>query len=168
MRLVNTELLRYFIEDLQYLKHLESLRNYFLLQDGEFGRNMTEGLFEKLYDADFVVDLINFRTLELLVHQALNSSSKCQENATCISFKINNLPARFNLGDLNVLDCLSLSYRVSWPLNVLLPSDTIGKYDEVFKFLLKLHRISWVQKKIFQVRRSTEKMAVFSFHLCFY
>lgn len=150
-KLVNAELLRYFIEDLQYLQHLANLRDYFFLQDGEFGRNITEGLFEKLYDVNFPTDLINFRTLQVLVHEALNSSSKLQENTGCLSFKINNLPSRFDLGDLNVLDCLSLSYRVVWPLNVLLPSDTVGKYDEVFKYLLKLHRVSWVQKKTFEV-----------------
>jgi hypothetical protein len=31
--------------------------------------------------------------------------------------------------------------------------DTIAKYDEVFKYLLKLNRISWVLKKIFLVSR---------------
>lgn len=150
-KLINQELLKFFVNDLQYLKHLLSLRNYFFLQDGEFGRNITEGLFEKLYDVNFPVELINCRTLQILVHKALNSSSKCQENSDCLSFKINNLPKRFDLGDLNVLDCLSLSYKVDWPLNILLPADTIAKYDEVFKYLLKLNRVSWVQKKIFEV-----------------
>lgn len=150
-KLINQELLKFLVNDLQYLKHLLSLRDYFFLQDGEFGRNITEGLFEKLYDVNFPVELINCRTLQILVHKALNSSSKCQENSDCLSFKINTLPKRFDLGDLNVLDCLSLSYKVDWPLNILLPADTIAKYDEVFKYLLKLNRVSWVQKKIFEV-----------------
>lgn len=150
-KLINQELLKFFINDLQYLKHLMSLRDYFLLQDGEFGRNITEGLFEKLYDVNFPVELINCRTLQFLVHKALNSSSKCQNNSDCLSFEINNLPKSFNLGDLKVLDCLSLSYKVDWPLNIILPADTIKKYDEVFKYLLQLHRVSWVQKKTFEV-----------------
>lgn len=150
-KLINQELLKFFVNDLQYLKHLINLRDYFFLQDGEFGRNITEGLFEKLYDANFPIELINFRTLKMLVHKALNSSSKLQENSECLSFKINNLPKRFDLGDLNVLDCLSLYYKVDWPLNILLPVDTIAKYDEVFKYLIKLNRVSWVQKKIFEV-----------------
>lgn len=162
-RLVNSELLKYFIKDLQYLKHLNSLRDYFFLQDGEFGRNITEGLFEKLYDVNFPIDLINFKTLQLLVHKALNSSSKCQANSDRLSFKINNLPKTFDLGNLNVLDCLSLSYKIEWPLNVLLPSDTLAKYDEVFKYLLKLHRVSWVQKKIFQVNYAGPLCSILTF-----
>lgn len=165
-KLVNQELLKYFVNDLHYLKHLMSLRNYFFLQDGEFGRNITEGLFEKLYDVNFPIELINCRTLQFLVHKALNSSSKCQ-NSDCLSFKINNLPKRFNLGDLNVLDCLSLSYKIDWPLNILLPFDTIEKYEEVFKYLLKLHRVSWVQKKIFEVS-SQHNILIFLYFYCFY
>ncbi|GJQ83899.1 hypothetical protein Trydic_g19839 [Trypoxylus dichotomus] len=148
--LVNNELLKYVFIDLQFLTHLNSLRNYFFLLDGEFGRNITEGLFEKLHDVNLPADLINYRTLQHLVYDAIDSSIKRQQNSNCLSFKINSLPKTFNLEDPDVLECLSLSYKVAWPLNVLLPADTIAKYDDVFKFLLKLHRVSWILKKILQ------------------
>ncbi|KAJ3646288.1 hypothetical protein Zmor_023880 [Zophobas morio] len=148
-KLAENELLKYFIDNLHYFKHLNSLRDYFFLQDGEFGRNITENLFEKLYDVHFPIELINCRTLQNLVFGALQMSSKFQENSNYLSFKINSLPKRFHLGDPDVLDCLSLTYKVHWPLNILLPVDTVSKYDEVFKYLLKLNRISWVLKKIF-------------------
>ncbi|KAL1497752.1 hypothetical protein ABEB36_008656 [Hypothenemus hampei] len=149
LKLANNEILKYFIEDLNYLNHLRSLRDYFFLQDGEFGRNITENLFEKLYNANFPVELINFRTLQHLVFNALDNSTRLQENSKYLSFKINNQPKCFDLGDPDVLECLSLTYKVNWPLNILLPSDTIAKYDEMFKFLLKINRVSWVLKKIF-------------------
>ncbi|CAH1377425.1 unnamed protein product [Tenebrio molitor] len=148
-KLVDNELLSYFVDDLHCFRHLNSLRDYFFLQDGEFGRNITENLFEKLYDVHFPIELINCRTLQNLVFGALQMSSRFQENSSSLSFKINSLPKRFHLGDPDVLDCLSLTYKVKWPLNILLPVDTIAKYDEVFKYLLKLNRISWVLKKIF-------------------
>ncbi|KAJ8913230.1 hypothetical protein NQ315_016173 [Exocentrus adspersus] len=149
MKLVNNELLRYFINDLDYLQHLESLRNYFFLQDGEFGRNITENLFNKLYNAKLPRELINCRTLQDVVFGAMDRSNKDQGNSHCLSFKINSLPKCFDLGNPDVLDCLSLTYKVNWPLNILLPLDAVGKYDEVFKYLLKLNRVSWVLKKIF-------------------
>ncbi|XP_028144786.2 gamma-tubulin complex component 6 [Diabrotica virgifera virgifera] len=148
-KLINDELLRYFIEDLEYLKHISSLRDYFFLQDGEFGRNITDNLFKKLYEADSPAQLINCRTLQELIFGALDMSNKNQRLATNISFKINSLPKCFDLGNPDVLDCLSLTYKINWPLNILLPTDTIAKYDEVFKFLMKLNRVSWVLKKIF-------------------
>ncbi|KAF7285504.1 hypothetical protein GWI33_010602 [Rhynchophorus ferrugineus] len=149
LRLANNEILRYFVDELNYLKHLDSLRSYFFLQDGEFGRNITENLFEKLYNANFPLELINCRTLQNLVFSALDNSSKYQENSKYLSFKVNSLPKCFDLGDPDVLDCLSLTYKVKWPLNILLPSDAVSKYDQVFKFLVKLNRVSWVLKKIF-------------------
>lgn len=152
MKLVSNELLRYFIDDLRYLRHLESLRDYFFLQDGEFGRNITENLFAKLYDANFPRELINCRTLQDVVFGAMDMSNKDRGNSHCLSFKINSLPKCFDLGNPDVLDCLSLTYKVNWPLNILLPTDTVAKYDEVFKYLLKLNRVSWALKKIFLVR----------------
>ncbi|XP_066246268.1 gamma-tubulin complex component 6 [Euwallacea similis] len=149
LKLANNEILKYFINELHYLKHLDSLRDYFFLQDGEFARNITESLFEKLYSVNFPLDLINCRSLQSLVFSALDNSSKFQDNSNHLTFKINTLPKCFDLGDPDVLDCLSLAYKVQWPLNILLPSEAISKYDQVFKFLIKLNRISWVLKKIF-------------------
>uniref|UniRef100_A0A1Y1L2S9 Gamma-tubulin complex component 6 n=2 Tax=Photinus pyralis TaxID=7054 RepID=A0A1Y1L2S9_PHOPY len=150
LKLVTNELLKFFINDQQYLKHLTSLRNFFFLLDGEFGRNITENLFIRLYDVNFPIDLINVHTLTVLVYKALDYSTKLQNNSQFLSFRINALPQVFDLGDPDVFDCISLTYKTSWPLNILLPSDTIAKYDEVFKFLLKLHRISWVLQNVFQ------------------
>lgn len=159
LKLVESELMKYYINDLQYLTHLNSLRSYFFLLDGEFGRNITEGLFEKLYEVNTPEDLINCVTLRNLVYKALGSSSRLQDNSNCVSLKINDIPKSFNLRDPNVLDCLSLAYHVTWPLNIALPTDTIAKYDEVFKFLIKLHRVSWVLKKIFVELKFLEKEA---------
>ncbi|CAH1116129.1 unnamed protein product [Phaedon cochleariae] len=149
IKLINNELLRYFIEDLGYLTHLHSLRDYFFLQDGEFARNITDNLFHKLYESAAPSELINCRILQDLMFGAMDMSCRNQSNTHFLSFRINSLPSCFDLGDPSVLDCLSLTYRVQWPLNVLLPTDTVGKYDEVFKFLLKLNRLSWVLKKTF-------------------
>lgn len=91
---------------------------------------------------------------------ALDNSSKFQEeNSKHLSFKINSLPKCFDLGDPDVLDCLSLTYKVDWPVNVLLPSEAVSKYDQVFKFVIKLNRVSWVLKRMFWVRLSFHQRA---------
>ncbi|XP_060522335.1 gamma-tubulin complex component 6 isoform X2 [Cylas formicarius] len=148
-KLVANAILKYFVENVSYLRHLANLRDYFFLQDGEFGRNMTENLFEKLYDASLPAELINCRTLQHLVFGALDSSTRAHDNSKLLSFKIDRLPANFDLGDPDVLDCLSLTYKVDFPLNILLPTDTVSKYDQVFKYLVKVNRVSWVLKRTF-------------------
>ncbi|XP_057668490.1 gamma-tubulin complex component 6 [Diorhabda carinulata] len=164
-KLINGELLRYFIEDLEYLKHLSSLRDYFFLHDGEFGRHINDNLFKRLYEADSPAQLINCRVLQDLIFGALDMSNKNQKFSSNLSFKINSMPNCFDLGNPDILDCISLTYKVSWPLNILLPTDTIAKYDEVFKFLMKLNRVSWVLKQIFMelkvLARETGKKEIY-------
>lgn len=144
-------MLKLFVNDLHYLQHLDNLRHYFFLLDGEFGRNVSEGLFKKLYSANTLTDVINGRYLQLVMHSSLDRSLKTHDFSDRLSFKINELPKVFDLSDPDVFDCISLTYTVSWPLNVLLPSETISKYDKMFKFVLKLHRVAWVLQLVFQV-----------------
>lgn len=151
MRLVNNEILKYFLDDQKLFSHLHSLRCYFFLLDGEFGRHITEGIFNKLYEVRDPADLLNGRVLQIIMNKALCSSSKFQENSERLSFTIQNIPQRFNLSSADVLACLSLSYKINWPLNILLPFDTMEKYELVFKYLLKLHHVSWILQKTFQV-----------------
>nr|CAH7735023.1 unnamed protein product [Callosobruchus chinensis] len=148
-KIVNGELLRYFIDDLKYIDHLHSLRDYFFLLDCEFGRNVTDTLFSRLYESSAPSEVISYRMLKELLYRACDVSGKNQDNSQRLSFRMTGVPKRLDLGDPNVLDFISLTYKVQWPLNILLPVDTISKYDEVFKFLLKLCRVSWVLKKIF-------------------
>lgn len=145
-RLINDGLLSYFINDLKYLEHLKNIRDFFFFQDGEFGRIITDNLFSKLYEANNPRDLINIRTFRNLDELL----SKNQDGSNNLSFEIID-PERFNLGSPDVLNCVFLSYKVQWPLNILLPKNTIGKYDEIFKFLWKLNRMVWVLKSIFMV-----------------
>lgn len=151
MKLVNSEILKYFINEQNYFSHLHSLRNYYFIMDGEFGRSITEGLFTKLYESKNPPDLLNLRSLQVVIEQALYASSRVQENGDRLSFIVKNIPKTFDLSNADVFDCLTLSYQINWPLNILLPFDTIEKYDLVFKYLLKLHYVSWILQKIFQV-----------------
>lgn len=139
-------MLKHFITDLHYLDHLKNLRSYFFLLDGEFGKSLTEGLFERLYTANVPLDLINSRRLQII----MDCSLRAQDLSHRLSFKINTVPKALDLNDPDIFDSISLTYRVGWPLNILLPSEAISKYDALFKFVLKLRRVAWVLKNIFQ------------------
>jgi len=47
--LVSSALLHFFLRDLNLLGHLRSLRSYFFLLDGEFGRRLTSQIFTQMY-----------------------------------------------------------------------------------------------------------------------
>ena len=48
-RYVSAALLNYFLVDLKLLSHFRSLRSYYFMQDGEFGRNLTVKMFTQMY-----------------------------------------------------------------------------------------------------------------------
>lgn len=151
MKLVNDALLKYYIKDLGLLSHLNSLRNFFFLLDGEFGHNLTDALFIHLNKISRPEDLLNSRSLNYILAKALESSIKGNEiNGSRLSFSIKFMPKHIQNSSPEVLSCLSLQYKVTWPLNILISEELLLKYDKIFEYLLKIRRVSWVLDQDFQ------------------
>lgn len=150
MEVINNEILKIFLQDLDIIGHFKSLRNYFFLMDGEFGSYVCDGLIRKLERGARPSELLNYQTLHLILENALGSSIIGNDkNAERLSFIVDQMPDKFDLNSSNVLNILSLSYQVSWPLNLILNPETIEQYANVFKYLLKVRRISWVLEETF-------------------
>ncbi|KAJ9586854.1 hypothetical protein L9F63_019536, partial [Diploptera punctata] len=144
--LVNNALLKLFLEKEDLLSHLHSLRSYFFLIDGEFGRNVTGALFEHMYHASAPADMLNSVVLNSLLYKSLPQTDP---NAERLRFHIKYTPSHFTFSSPQSLDCIMLQYKVGWPLNVILTPAALGKYNDVFGFLLRLRRISWVLEEDF-------------------
>ncbi|XP_069680648.1 gamma-tubulin complex component 6 [Periplaneta americana] len=152
--LVNSALLKLFFEDQELLSHLHSLRSYFFLLDGEFGRNVTGLLFERMYQVSRPVDLLNCVALNSILNKAL---TRPDPNVDRLSFDVKYIPPHFSFSSPLLLDCIALQYKVSWPLNIILTEAALHKYDDVFGFLLRLRRISWVLEEDFhRLKRGAE------------
>nr|CAD7413148.1 unnamed protein product [Timema poppensis] len=158
MKLVNSQILRHFLVEQNFLSHLDSLRSYFFLLDGEFGRNVTRELFELMSKAVRPADILNFTALNSVLSRALSATGGSgQRNGSRLSFGVHFIPDYFQHSSPEALSCLSLRYRVSWPLNTLITEEALKRYDAVFGFLLKLRRISWVLEEDFHwLKRLTE------------
>ncbi|CAG2060009.1 unnamed protein product [Timema podura] len=150
MKLVNSQILKHFLVEQNFLSHLDSLRSYFFLLDGEFGRNVTRELFELMSKAVRPADILNFTALNSVLSRALSATGGSgQRNGSRLSFGVHFIPDYFQHSSPEVLSCLYLRYRVSWPLNTLITEEALKRYDAVFGFLLKLRRISWVLEEDF-------------------
>lgn len=126
--LVNSALLKFFLQGEELLSHLHSLRNYFFLLDGDFGWNMTTVLFRRMYQAACPVDLLNCVTLNSILSKAL----KCPDrNIDRLSFGVKYTPPQFSFTSPLLLDCIMLQYKVSWPLNIIFTDAALRKYDDV-------------------------------------
>lgn len=149
--LAKAELLKHFIVDRQYITHLENMRSFYFLLDCGFARNLTHALFERI---------INTNVSEVLFDQKILNSIMCHARCACVqrlSYKqrvylsfipMEKLP---QLSDVHILDCVSMTYEAKWPLNILMPTKVTDKYDEVFQFLIKVHRGEWILRQVFMV-----------------
>uniref|UniRef100_A0A182LX96 Gamma-tubulin complex component 6 n=1 Tax=Anopheles culicifacies TaxID=139723 RepID=A0A182LX96_9DIPT len=158
MEIVNNEILKMYLYDLDILGHFESLRNYFLLMDGEFSTHICDNLFNRLETVRTPEELLNYQTLHSILDGALYSSNAGTDpNANRLSFIVCQVPEKFDLYSPNVFGMLNLSYRVEWPLNLIFSMETIEQYTSVFKYLVKVRRVSYVLEDSFQLLKEASK-----------
>ncbi|XP_055693666.1 uncharacterized protein LOC129796032 [Lutzomyia longipalpis] len=151
MSLLNREIMKMFLEDLDILGHWQSLRNYFFLIDGEFGSHICDGLFECLERGTRPDEFLNFYTLHTILDTAMSYSAASRDaNSKRLSFIVDTIPEKFDLLSPNVLESLRLSYAVEWPVNLILSSNTLHQYAIVFQYLLKVRHVGWILENLFQ------------------
>lgn len=152
LSILNNEILKIFLQDLDILGHLKSLRNFYFMMDGEFSSCISDGLISRLECTKNPTELFNFQFLHTILHNALNSSILGNDqNADRLSFLIADVPEKFDLASPNVLQTLNLSYHVEWPLNLVLTPEAMSHYARIFQHLLKVRRINWVLDQSYQV-----------------
>lgn len=61
------------------------------------------------------------------------------------------------ISDPTALDCLSLTYKITWPLNIILDDTVMQQYGKVFKFLITSGRVSWVLQEDFSIMKRDRK-----------
>lgn len=158
LEIINSEVMRVFLEDLDILGHFKSLRNYFFLMDGEFGSIICDGLIGRLESGASPSKLLNYQTLHSILDTALGSSIMGNDkNAENLSFIVSDVPEKFDLNSPEVLSNLTLSYRINWPLNLILNPETLDQYANIFRYLIKVRRISWVLEESYQILKEIVK-----------
>jgi gamma-tubulin complex component 6 len=157
MEVLNNETLKMFVDDdLDILSHFKSLRNYFLMMNGEFSISICQKLFSKLETGVRPVELLNYQSLHSILDHAL-SRSRHDANTEQLSFIVQNIPEKFELHSPSVLNMLTMSYKLEWPLTLILNPETMEQYQAIFNYLLKLKRISWVLEECFQILKELHK-----------
>jgi len=174
-KLVDSALLDHLLVDCQLEEHFSALRRYLLLADGEFGRQLVvslcqlgRGIQEPAALAGQIKQHLTYgrpppallcptalnRVLETAIAASLQGSS--DPLARNLSFSLKENHDR-NLG----IPGLSLSYRATWPANIVLSEDILSKYSRVVDFMLNLRtclvslELDWAQENL--VLRSVKK-----------
>ncbi|XP_046813072.1 gamma-tubulin complex component 6 isoform X1 [Vespa crabro] len=160
-RIVNDALIKYLLNEHNMLLHLQSLRSYFFLLNGEFAKCLTNSLYARLYEISVPIELFNSATLTNLLERALISSfSSNYMNSELLSLSAIDTPIQLHISDPHALDCLCLSYKISWPLNIILDDAVMVQYSKVFKFLLMIGRVLWVLQEDFRMMKVEHEAAI--------
>ena len=156
MDILNNESLKMFVHDLDILSHFKSLRNYFLMMNGEFSSSICHQLFSRLENGVRPAELLNYQSLHMILDHAL-CQTRHDINIEKLSFIVQNIPEKFELHSPAALSMLTMSYKLEWPLNLILNPETMEQYKAIFNYLLKLKRISWVLEDCFQILKELHK-----------
>ena len=57
---------------------------------------------------------------------------------------------------IDALEFLELKYEVEWPVNIVITSSALDKYNKVFQLLLQMKRASWALKTAFHHLRQRQ------------
>uniref|UniRef100_A0A8D9AFJ6 Gamma-tubulin complex component 6 n=1 Tax=Cacopsylla melanoneura TaxID=428564 RepID=A0A8D9AFJ6_9HEMI len=158
-RLTNDAILRLFLNKHHLASHLITLRNYFFLLDGSFAKSLTRDLSEQIR-TDLLLMLNPFK-LNSILRKAVDygtCDTRMGQNLTFV-MKNNNMDTIENLQESNVFQFISLSYKVEWPVNIVLTPDALTNYDKVFVFLMQVQQVSYTLQQVFvylKLRRRLE------------
>lgn len=150
-KLVGTYLMQNFLIDFEIIKHLRTLMNYYFFFNTEYKFSLTTRLFKLLYRVDFPKQVFNYKVLHDIMEMALSTSTQSLHFTERISLQLVEVPLVLELQSARLLNCLSLTYQVDWPLNIIITDNILVKYNKIFQYLLKLRRVQWALNDMFNV-----------------
>ncbi|GAB2287127.1 Gamma-tubulin complex component 2 [Dionaea muscipula] len=157
----SSELLDLMKEKYDLMWKLRSIKHYLLLDQGDFLVHFMDIARDELVKRS---DDISVEKLQSLLDLALRSTAAaadpCHEDLTCCMEKFPLLKTLSMLNDLEVsksisstnvpeepmsitgLETFSLSYKVQWPLSIVLSRKSLTKYQLIFRFLFHCKHVS--------------------------
>ena len=152
-RLVNSALVNHLLVERQLAEHFSALRNYLLLADGEFGRQLVVSLCQlgqnmaepgrlagqlhlHLVTGGPPPHLLSPATLNRVLDTAINGSVSAGADPLSrhLTFLLDQADTGRNLG----IPGLSLTYQAAWPHNIVLSLESLAKYSNILDFQLEL------------------------------
>ncbi|XP_017021323.1 uncharacterized protein Grip163 [Drosophila kikkawai] len=142
--LLRNEVLRIF-KELRIYDHFRRLRNYFFLLDGQFGGMLTSDILDRIRAGIDPKSLSQRGVLDAMLGNAL---ACCPADETTVTQNLHlnctKIPDKLDFWSLEATSMLALNCKVDWPLNLVISSETIVKYGQIFGYLLKLRHVSFI------------------------
>ena len=126
---------RYFLEELNLLESFSLMRQFYLLEAGDFGHSFLSHIVEKglLDDSARLFEKDVTAAFDIAVQNMSYSSPLV--NSFGIQF-IEQEAALLVGGNIHVLDCIELKYKASFPFSLFFNGEAEKKYQKLFSFFL--------------------------------
>ncbi|XP_068599388.1 gamma-tubulin complex component 5 [Brachionichthys hirsutus] len=133
-------------KDYKLLEYLQAMRNYFLLEAGDTMYDFYTAIFDKVQEKESWQQLsfLNVQLQEAVGQRHPEDSSRLSVLLEAID------PAR-KKHPVNNLEVLTLSYKVPWPVDIVISSECQKIYNQVFLLLLQ---IKWAKYSLDTLRFS--------------
>ncbi|GAB1603185.1 gamma-tubulin complex component 6-like [Argonauta hians] len=151
IKLVNKCTLDYFLTELSIEDHFSAMWRYLIMGEADFALNLTNLLFEKLSMNPHPSEILNPIFLNSIMNQAHKTSISAEDKyVDNLSFEITKDSSSTMKDDAKILECLNLTYKIGWPLNIIINQECHRKYRQLYLFLLQLRYAVWLLEQIWR------------------
>ncbi|XP_077462813.1 gamma-tubulin complex component 5 [Stigmatopora argus] len=133
-------------KDYKLLEYLQAMRNYFLLEAGDTMYDFYTAIFDKVREKEIWQQpaFLNGQLQEAV-------SQRSPEDSSRLSILLETIDPSRKKHPVNNLEVLTLSYKVPWPVDIVISSECQKIYNQVFLLLLQ---IKWAKYSLDTLRFS--------------
>nr|XP_023656849.1 gamma-tubulin complex component 5 isoform X1 [Paramormyrops kingsleyae] len=131
-------------KDYRLLEYLQAMRNYFLLEAGDTMYDFYTAIFDKVLEKESWQQM-SFLNVQL--QEAVGQ--RCPEDSMRLSIFLESVDPARKKQSVNSLEGLTLSYKVPWPVDIVISSECQKIYNQVFLLLLQ---IKWAKYNLDTLR----------------
>nr|XP_006639200.1 PREDICTED: gamma-tubulin complex component 5 isoform X1 [Lepisosteus oculatus] len=131
-------------KDYRLVEYLQAMRNYFLLEAGDTMYDFYTAIFDKVLEKESWQQL-SFLNVQL--QEAVGQ--RYPEDSTRLSILLETIDPARKKQPVNNLDGLTLSYKVPWPVDIVISLECQKIYNQVFLLLLQ---IKWAKYSLDTLR----------------
>ncbi|XP_064413641.1 gamma-tubulin complex component 5 [Latimeria chalumnae] len=120
-------------KDYKIIEYLQAMRNFFLLEAGDTMYDFYTAIFDKLKEKESwqQVSFLNVQLQEAV-------GQRYPEDSARLSIFLENVDMVKKKQPVHTLDGLTLSYKVPWPVDIVISSECQKIYNQVFQLLLQI------------------------------
>ncbi|XP_058150762.1 gamma-tubulin complex component 5 isoform X6 [Dasypus novemcinctus] len=120
-------------KDYRLVEYLQAMRNFFLMEGGDTMYDFYTSIFDKIREKE---TWQNVSFLNVQLQEAVGQ--RYPEDSSRLSISFENVDTTKKKLPVHILDGLTLSYKVPWPVDIVISLECQKIYNQVFLLLLQI------------------------------